>query len=101
MNKNGTHAKFRPVAMAFAMTFAVLGASASPSSDDRSLERGAVADATPQQRYQSAIREAGGAYKESQRDCAALATPKRPACLREAKQTYERDMADARRLLSR
>lgn len=89
------------LALAAMLSLAPYGLHASPASDDRSLERGAVADATPQQRYQSAIREAGGAYKESQRDCATLATRERPACLRDAKQTYEQDMADARRLLSR
>lgn len=89
------------LALAATLSLATYSLQARPSSDDRSLERGAVADATPLQRYQSAIREAGGAYKESQRDCAALASRERPACLREAKQTYERDMADARRLLSR
>ncbi len=89
------------VALAAALGLAAFSLHASPASDDRSLERGAVADVTPQQRYQSAIREAGGAYKESQRDCAVLAASERPGCLREAKQTYDRDMADARRLLGR
>jgi hypothetical protein len=74
-------------------------AQATPAADDRSLARGATEDVTPRQRYDSAIREAGGAYKESLRDCASAPAAERPACVREAKATYDRDMADARRLL--
>lgn len=65
---------------------------------ERSLARGSVEDVTPQQKYNTAIREAGGAYKENLRDCAQTATDVK-ACNREAKSTYDRDMADARRIL--
>jgi len=37
-----------------------LPAAAQSQNDEASLARGAVPDTTPQQRYQSAIREAGG-----------------------------------------
>ena len=67
--------------------------------DESSLARGSVEDMTPQQKYNSAIREAGGAYKESLRDCAQTGTDVK-ACNREAKSTYDRDMADAKRLLT-
>lgn len=73
---------------------------ASTESDERSLDRGAVADFTPHQRYRSAIREAGGAYKENQRDCAAAGPADRAACLRDAKAMYDRDMAAAKALLT-
>lgn len=81
-------------------------ASASPAasrstsaSDDQSLARGSIEDVTPQQKYRSAIREAGGAYKESLRDCAGIAGAARQECIREAKATYDRDMAEAMRIL--
>jgi len=78
-------------------------AHAAPGADEsyfeRSLARGSVEDVTPQQKYRSAIREAGGAYKESMRECAQAAGDAR-SCNREAKAVYERDMAEARRLLA-
>jgi Spy/CpxP family protein refolding chaperone len=73
--------------------------SASPGNDEQSLRRGAVEDVMPQQKYQSAIREAGGAYKEALRECAAAGGEDRQACSREAKATYDRDMAEARLIL--
>ena len=67
-------------------------------SDGRSLERGSVEDVTPQQKYQTAIREAGGAYKESLRECDHTPGDRR-ACTLEAKATYDRDMAQAKLIL--
>ena len=72
---------------------------ASVASDEQSLRRGAVEDVTPQQKYQSAIREAGGAQKEALRECALAAPDARRACTREAKASYEREMADAKMIL--
>jgi hypothetical protein len=74
-------------------------APASPASDDQSLLRGGVADATPQQKYQSAIREAGGAYKESLRECSQASIADRRACASLAKDSYDRDMAEAKLLV--
>lgn len=67
--------------------------------EDKLIERGAVADATPQQRYQTAIKEAGGGYKLYLAECAAMAAAERTACRREAKTLYDRDMAAARAML--
>ena len=69
------------------------------SAEDRLLERTAVPDTTPQQRYQTAIREAGGAYKQNLAACASLATAERTGCRREAKALHDREMTDAERLL--
>lgn len=69
------------------------------SEDDRELARAAVPDSTPQQRYDSAIREAGGAYKEALRECNEMRGVERSSCTREAKATYDHDMAEARALL--
>jgi hypothetical protein len=74
-------------------------AHASTQSDEQSLLRGAVADVTPQQKYQSAIREAGGAYKESLRECDHAPGPGRRECAREAKAVYDADMAQAKLIL--
>ena len=71
----------------------------SPRGEEESLRRGAVEDTTPSQRYQTAIREAGGAYKEALRECTQLGGADRRACVREAKATYDRDMFQARMIL--
>jgi hypothetical protein len=67
--------------------------------EEQLLARGAVADATPQQRYRTAINEAGGGYKLWLAECAAMAAAERTACRREAKAAYDRDMAAARAIL--
>ena len=72
---------------------------ASVASDEQSLRRGAVEDVTPRQKYQSAIREAGGAQKEALRECALAAPDARRAYAREAKVSHQRDMATARLIL--
>ena len=70
-------------------------AHAAASSAEQSLARGAVEDVTPQQKYRTAIREAGGGYKEWLRECDHLPSADRRACKLEAKATYDRDMAEA------
>lgn len=67
--------------------------------EDQLLERGAVADMTAQQRYRTAVNEAGGGYKLWLAECAAMASTERTACRREAKAVYDRDMAAARTIL--
>ena len=62
-----------------------------------SLARGAVPDTTAQQRYQSAIREAGGGLKVSLEECRAMPQGKeRKGCEAEARSRYQQDMANAR-----
>ena len=72
---------------------------ASLDSDERSLARGAIEDVTPQQKYRTAIREAGGGYKEWLRECDHMPAADRGACKREAKATYDGDMAQAQLIL--
>ena len=67
--------------------------------DEASLARGAVPDTTPQQRYQSAIREAGGGLKVSLEECRAMPTAERKGCEAEARARYQADMAAAKALL--
>jgi hypothetical protein len=67
-----------------------------PTNDEQSLEKGAVADLTPPQKYQTAIREAGGVYKEALRECDQSGDDDRRVCAVEVKAAYERDMAQAK-----
>jgi hypothetical protein len=90
----------RAAVLATTLIFAATFAHATTASDTQSLDRGAIADVTPQQKYQSAIREAGGAYKESLRDCTQTASNDRQACVRDARNTYDHDMAQAKLLLN-
>lgn len=76
---------------------AVLAQSA--AMEDRLIERGSVADVTPQQKYQTAIKEAGGGYKLYLAECASMAAADRTACRRDAKALYDRDMVAARAIL--
>lgn len=69
------------------------------ASDEQLLAKGAIPDVTPQQKYQTAIREAGGAYKEWLRDCMQYNGADKISCRREAKAVYDRDMAEAKRIL--
>ena len=100
MNQILKRSKKGAIALATTPFVATTFVHATPESDTQSLDRGAIADVTPQQKYRSAIREAGGAYKESLRDCAQIAINDRQACIRDARNTYDRDMADAKRLLN-
>lgn len=85
--------------LAAALLFTFGFAHAAPSSNEQSLARGAVEDTTPQQKYRTAIREAGGGYKEWLRECDQLPSADRRACTIEAKATYDRDMAQAQMIL--
>ena len=75
------------------------GLAAAQAGDDASLARGAVPDTTPQQRYQTAIREAGGGLKVSLEECRAMAAPERRSCESQARERYQADMATARAIL--
>ena len=68
---------------------------------EAALMRGASPDTTAQQRYQSAIREAGGGLKVSLQECKAVPQGnERKGCEAEARQRYQQDMADARAMRS-
>lgn len=69
------------------------------SQEERLLERGAIEDKTPQQKYRTAINEAGGGYKLYLAECASMPAAERAACRREAKAVYDREMAAARQIL--
>ena len=75
-------------------------AGALAQSEEASLARGAMPDTTPQQRYQSAIREAGGGLKVSLEECRAMAGVERKGCESQARARYRSDMAAAKTLLS-
>ena len=79
-----------------ALAMAGLSGMAAAQSDAASLDRGSKADVTPEQRYQSAIREAGGGLKVALAECKQSAGAERKACEAEAQQRYKEDMAQAR-----
>ncbi|MFN7156162.1 MAG: hypothetical protein ACK4OE_21030 [Acidovorax sp.] len=68
-------------------------------SEEASLQRGSVPDVTPQQRYQSAIREAGGGLKVSLEECRAMMAAERKSCDSQARSRYQADMAAAKAML--
>lgn len=93
-----------PTSFMVAVALVVGVFSATPSSalaqgDEDSLQRGAVEDMTPQQRYSTAIREAGGGMKVSLEECRAMATAERRACEAQARARYQADMAAAKEFL--
>jgi hypothetical protein len=69
------------------------------SGDEASLARGAVPDTTAQQRYQTAIREAGGGLKVSLEECRAMVSAERRSCEAQARSRYQADMAKAKAML--
>lgn len=69
--------------------------------EERELARAAIPDTTPQEFYKTAISEAGGAYKDARKECAALSKADRHACLKEAKSAYDEEMAKARALIQK
>ena len=86
-------------AVVCALLLNTTSAIASSSSEEQSLARGAIEDVTPKQKYRTAIREAGGGYKEWLRECTHMRTAESHSCRREAKATYDRDMAKAKLIL--
>lgn len=66
---------------------------------EKELSRGTVPDTTPQQRYNSAIREAGGGMKVGMAECKAVPAGERKGCEREVWERYKADMAAAREML--
>jgi len=93
-----------PTSFMVAVALVVGVFSATPSSalaqgDEASLQRGAMEDMTPQQRYNTAIREAGGGMKVSLEECRAMATAERRACEAQARARYQADMAAAKEFL--
>ena len=86
-------------ALVCALLLNTTSAIASSSSEEQSLARGAIEDVTPQQQYRTAIREAGGGYKEWLRECTHMQIAESRSCRLEAKATYDRDMAKAKLIL--
>ncbi len=81
------------------LCLAPLAWAAQPDGDHASLERGARPDTTAEQRYQSAIREAGGGLKAALAECRGQPASARPGCEEEARKRYQQDMSEARALL--
>jgi hypothetical protein len=96
--------KTRSFPLVFVAALALGAALAGPTtaaaqSDEASLSRGAVPDTTPQQRYQTAIREAGGGLKVSLEECRTMPSADRRSCESQARARYQADMAKAKAML--
>lgn len=90
--------------LVFAAALTLGGLATAPSfawaqSEEASLQRGAVPDVTPQQRYQTAIREAGGGLKVSLEECRGMVAAERRGCESQARSRYQADMATAKAML--
>lgn len=98
--------KTRSFSLVFMAALALGGVAVVPanaiaqSGDEASLARGAAPDTTPQQRYQTAIREAGGGLKVSLEECRTLGQGERKSCESQARARYQADMASAKAMLS-
>lgn len=90
--------RFRPLLCTGIASLLLAPAMVLAQNYDASLERGARPDTTPEQRYQTAIREAGGGLKLSLADCRKLSAAERKACENQAHATYKQDMQKAREM---
>ncbi len=90
----------RIVLTASLFCLAPLAWSAPTGDDAAALAKGAQPDATAEQRYQSAVREAGGALKASLAECQGLSEgARREGCRNEARKRHQEDMSEARALM--
>jgi hypothetical protein len=79
---------------------AAYAAPAVSAGEEASLARGAQEDSTPRQRYNTAIREAGGGLKINLEACKATGRSERASCNAQAQARYKEDMAAAKELLN-
>ena len=69
------------------------------ASEARQLEQADRPDVTAQQKYQTAIAEAGGGLKINLADCRGQPAKAARACVKDAQSRYQQEMAVARELL--
>lgn len=106
-NNASIYFKTRPFSLVFVAALALGGSILAPATawaqaaaeNEAELARGAVPDTTPQQRYQSAIREAGGGLKISLQECRMMGAADRKSCESQARARYQADMARAKAML--
>lgn len=84
---------------ALAVTMALPGLALAQGRGQQELDRGAMPDRTPQQRYNTAVREAGGGMKIGMAECRSQGGGSRKACEQEVQARYRADMAAAREML--
>lgn len=88
----------KPMALCLWLAVAPFAAQAHSHQHEAELARAGVPDETPQQRYRSALREAGGGLKVGLAQCREQAAG-RKACEAEARSRYQEDMRLAREML--
>lgn len=57
-------------------------------------------DTTPQQRYETAKKEAGAAYQEALKECASLHGAEKSSCVKDAQAAYKSEMEAAKQELT-
>lgn len=74
---------------------------AGPSNPDADPPRWYVEDVTPQARYLTLKKEIGAAYQEALAECKAMRGAEKNSCLKEARATFNADMANAKAMSER
>ena len=96
-----THNILTSIIGAAMFTLAAHGALAHGLAADRGAQAGDPArwhleDTTPRERFETSKKEAGAAYRQAQSDCKKAVQASRAACMQNARNTYGRDLVDAR-----
>lgn len=102
------HSKFTRVILALALSGgALLNCTAAlaqhpvePSPIDKDPARWYTEDSTAKAQSKTAQKEAGAAYQEALADCRKMRGADAKACMNEARDNYQNDVADAKKLLS-
>jgi hypothetical protein len=79
---------------------ALSASAAAPDATEKDEARWTTPDTTPQQRYETAKKEANAAYQMVLGDCRALSGKEKSDCTKEAKTNYDHDLAEAKKQLS-
>lgn len=66
------------------------------TSAEKDPKQWSTPDATPQDRYETAKKEAAAAYQEALADCRSLRGAEKASCTKEAQAAYNKDLAAAK-----
>jgi hypothetical protein len=79
---------------------ALSASAAAPDATEKDEARWTTPDTTPQQRYETAKKEAIAAYQMLLEECRALSGKEKSDCTKEAKMSHDHDLAEAKKQLS-
>ncbi len=100
-NKKGLKLISIMLAVLALLVVAPIAARSAPGLSDRSADpkRWYQEDTTPQQHWQTSLKEANAALHEALQDCKLKKGAERSSCQREARQRYQDDLAQAKESL--